>query len=155
MKYEELSLEELMKQTHKMAIISGLVSNLLEIEAAAVPEIFRSYSFPVTEKTMCIDQSVVPTLPWISCRVANDGKADVYVFINEIKTLKEQDIANDTLHTLAPVKYAPLRVGETMEYDIGFSGIFRVYIKCNTGDESMIRIFSAGRRPVSIKEVGS
>jgi len=145
---EELAYNELVTQNAKLEKIQGLLQNLLDLEAAAIPEVFRSYTFPVEEKTRMIDSSAIPTFPWISCVISNDGDSVVYVFINEVKNIREQDIMDDSLQALAPVKYAPILVGESKTYNMGFSGIRRLYFRCNEGDESQIRIFSAGKRRV-------
>lgn len=152
MNYEDLTLEELQLQNKKLTIISGLVHNLLEIEAAAIPEIMRSYSFSVTEKQVCLDSTVIPAMPFIGFQVANDGPDDVYCWINEIRNIKEQVVEDDTLHNIAPLKHAPILVGETMKFSMGFSGVRKIYLQCNVGDNTVIRIFSEGKRPVLKKE---
>ena len=153
MSNEELVHQDLVIQNQKLTTVTGLITNLLEIEAAALPEIFRAYQFPVTEKQRCIDVSVAPSMPWISFQIVNDRPDDIYCFVNEIRDIKENVVMNDTLHNIAPMKYAPVLVGETMKYSMGFSGIVRVYLQCNVGDSSDVRIFSEGKRPVPTTEV--
>ncbi len=153
MEYEELTLEELRIQNQKLTIVSGLLNNILELEAAEVPEIFRQYAFPVDDKTSCIDQSVIPTLPWISFVLSNDGPDSVYIYVNEKRSLNEKPIMNDSLRAVAPVLDAPILFGETKMFNMKFSGIRRLYLQCNVGDASNVRIFSAGKRPASEKEL--
>jgi hypothetical protein len=152
MDYEELTLDQLQLQNQKLTTVSGLLNNILQLEAAEVPDIFRQYAFPVADRTACLDVSVIPTLPWISFTITNDGPDPVYVYINEKRDLREKDVMNDSLRAIAPVLDAPILVGEVMPFNIKFSGIHRVYLRCNVGDSSRVRIFAAGKR--SDKEIG-
>ena len=152
---DDLTLDELIAQNQKLTTVAGLVQNLLEIQAASLVEIFRGYQFPVGERQSVIDVSVIPVMPIISFSIVNDGPDYVYCWVNEVKNIKEQDVSNDSLHNIAPLKNAPILVGETMKFDIKFSGIKKIILQCNMGDSSTVRIFTEGKRPIQTQEVGN
>ena len=144
--------EDIGIQNEKLARISNILSNLLQLEAAEVPEIFRQYRFEVTDKESCIDVTVAPSMPWIGFTIVNDGKSQVYVFVNEKVDIREHEILHQDMRDVAPLLQAPLYISETKTYNMKFSGIKRIYLQCDAGNVSQVRIFSFGKRPVKVKE---
>jgi len=130
--------------------IAVSLKNLLDLRASSVVEIFRSYSFLITDKTVCVDQSVLPTLPWISCSIANDGPGDVFVFINSKTDIRD----HESIYTQRS-NTTPLIMGETKEYSGESSVIEKLYLQCGQGYTANIRIFTEGKRPVKVQEVGA
>ena len=122
----------------------GVLRNILDLQASQIPEIFRQYQFPATDKVACLDKTVIPTMPWISVRVSNDGPGQVYVFINEKKDIREHECLNSQRSNSAA-----LLMGESKEFDMGVGGIDRVYLQCDPGYTTSVRMFSTGKRPIS------
>lgn len=109
--------------------IKSLLNNVVELEVARMPEIFRNYAVAVTGALTQIRDISVYNLPWISFIIVNDGPNSVYVDINERR--KNQ---------------SPIKINESMRYSTGSSNIYTVYLQCNTGNTANVRIYVEAKR---------
>ncbi len=127
--------------------LDGLIdvlTSILNLRVAQVPEIFRQYQFPAKDKVATLDKTVIPSMPWIEVIVSNDGPGQVYVFINEKKDIREHDCLNSQRSNSAA-----LLMGESQKFNAGTGTIERMYLQCDPGYTASVRMFSSGKRPSS------
>lgn len=110
-------------------VAADLLKALLDIETAALIEIYRHYSFSIDDTLTVLNASVIPTMPWNEFTIYNDGGDPVYVDINEIK-------AHDT----------PLNMDEAVSFNMKSPSIHEVFLQCDTGDSCDVRIYAGGKR---------
>lgn len=108
-----------------------------------IPVIFRKYAFTVLDQYRTLDSSVIFTMPWIGCTIANDGPDPVYIFINNMVDIQENDAKGSKQGNVAP-----LSIGESLVFNSKRrDGIRKIFLICDTGDTANIRIYSRGKTP--------
>lgn len=92
-----------------------------------IPEgMFKPITVPVTGTPTVLDPKNMPTMPWISFTVFNDGPNGVYVRINE-----------DLIQT-----HTPLNPGENITIGFGQPKINKITLLCAPGLLSSVRILA-------------
>ena len=122
-------------QTQLLNDIAGILYEQLATMKDSIPDLVRKYTFSVTDQVLELNEDNVPTLPWISMVLYNDGGSPVFIYVNEM----------DSQYTKLPgvVSETPLAVNDSFAIDFRSSKIKKLYLVCDNGGTSSIRIFAS------------
>ena len=124
-------------QTQLLNDIAGILYEQLAVEKDAIPDLVRKYQFDVNSTILELNSDKLPSLPWISMTLFNDGADPVHVYVNDygmesVYELKLNQIPTDP----------PLGAGDTFQLDMRASKINKVFLVCDQGKTATVRIFA-------------
>lgn len=125
-------------QTQLLTDIAGILYEHLAVTTDAIPDFVKKYRFEVTDSIIELNADKVPTMPWNSISIYNDGANPVHVYINEMAGELVSDL------TLV-VDDPPLKVGESYTFDMRSPRIDKLYLVCDHGQAASVRIFAGCR----------
>lgn len=137
-KLEELKLQrpyvQEALQTQLLYDIASLLEALLDMERERVPDgTFGGFPLDVSDevvelspKAKDVPHPVVSAMPWMSCQIMCDGPDPVYVLVNKRRY----------------VVHPELRKGESVNIDMKKKGIEKIFLYCDKGKSSRVRIFA-------------
>lgn len=122
-------------QTQLLNDIAGILYEQLAVEKDAIPDLMRKYEFLITDVILELTEDKLPSLPWISMTVFNDGADPVHIYIN--------DYGSETVYYLdqAPSD-PPLDAGDTFQIDMRAPKIKKLFLVCDQGKTAFVRIFA-------------
>jgi len=122
-------------QTQLLNDIAAILYEQLAIEKDALPDIIRKYEFNIDDTILELTEDKLPSLPWISMTLFNDGVDPVHVYVN--------DYGAESTYTLGQVpRDPPLGAGDTFQLDMRASKIKKVFLSCDQGNTASVRIFA-------------
>ena len=122
-------------QTQLLNDIAGILYEQLAVEKDAIPDHMRKYEFVVSDSILEISADKLPSLPWISMTIFNDGADPVHIYIN--------DYGMESIYYLNQVPTdPPLAAGDTFQIDMRAPKIKKVFLVCNRGNSASVRIFA-------------
>ena len=122
-------------QTQLLNDIAGILYEQLATMKDAVPDLMKKYSFEITDSILEINVDKIPSLPWISFTLYNDGNDPVHVYVNEYGKEESQYIS--------PEPGDPtIDSGDTMVVDMKAPKIKKLILFCDNGKTATVRIFA-------------
>ena len=122
-------------QTQLLNDIAGILYEQLATMKDAVPDLMKKYSFDITDSILEINVDKIPSLPWISFTLYNDGADPVHVYVNEYGKEESQYIS--------PEPGDPtIDSGDTMVVDLKAPKIKKLILFCDNGKTATVRIFA-------------
>ena len=122
-------------QTQLLNDIAGILYEQLAVEKDAIPDLMRKYEFNVDDEVVELTEDKLPSLPWISMTVFNDGADPVHIYINEYGT--------ESLYHMNQVPTdPPLAAGDTLQVEMRAPKIKKVFLVCDQGKTASVRIFA-------------
>jgi len=122
-------------QTQLLNDIAGILYEQLAVTKDAIPDLMRKYEFNVDDEVIELSADKLPSLPWISMTVFNDGGDPVHIYVN--------DYGTESLYYMsqAPTD-PPLGAGDTLQVEMRASKIKKVFLVCDQGKTASVRIFA-------------
>ena len=111
------------------------ISSLRTLFAAWMPELVKKYQFTITDVITEINESNMPTMPWISVGMDNVGAADVHMYINEYGVAL-CDVAGAIEEDII------ITAGGGLGADFLDSRIKKVFLVCDPGDTTTVEIYA-------------
>ena len=122
-------------QTQLLNDIAGILYEQLAVEKDAIPDLFRKYEFIVDSTVLELNEDKLPSMPWISITVFNDGADPVHIYLN--------DYGVETIYDLNQTPTdPPLGAGDTFQIDMRASKIKKLFLVCEQGKTASVRIFA-------------
>lgn len=122
-------------QTQILNDIAGILYEQLAVAKDAIPDLMRKYEFFVTDDVIELTEDKLPSLPWMAMTVFNDGGSPVHVYINEY--------GMESVYYLNQNPTDPaLGVGDTFQMDLRAPKIKKVFLVCDRGKTTSVRIFA-------------
>ena len=126
-------------QTQILNDIAGILYKQLTLTEDSVADIVRKYTFNITNSILELNSDKLPSLPWISMTVYNDGISPVHVYINEFGV---ESVVSDIPNPTDP----PMNPGESFQIDFRGSNINKVFFQCDPGNTATIRIVASMKK---------
>jgi hypothetical protein len=122
-------------QTQLLNDIAGILYEQLAVEKDAIPDIVRKYEFDIDDTIIELTEDKLPSLPWISMTIYNDGGDPVHIYVNEYGT--------ESTYYLNQVPHdPPLGAGDTFQMDMRAPKIKKLFLVCDRGKTATVRIFA-------------
>ncbi len=122
-------------QTQLLNDIAGILYEMLAVEKDAIPDLVRKYEFAVDSSILELNSDKLPSLPWISMTVFNDGADPVHLYVN--------DYGIESTYSLNQTPTDPTLVpGDTFQIDMRSSKINKIFLVCDQGKTASVRIFA-------------
>ena len=124
-------------QTQLLMDIAGILYEQLAVTKDAIVDYMKKYRLEVTDQVMEINADKIPTMPWNSVSIYNDGANPIHIYINEVAG---ELVTNNLLQLV--VDDPPIKVGETYTFDMRAPKIQKVYLICDPGNSATVRIYA-------------
>jgi hypothetical protein len=122
-------------QTQLLNDIASILYEMLAVEKDAIPDLIRKYQFDIDSTVLELNEDKMPSMPWISMTLFNDGGDSVHVYVN--------DYGMETIYELNKTPTdPPLGAGDTFQLDMRASKIKKVFMVCDQGKTATVRIFA-------------
>jgi len=122
-------------QTQILNDIAGILYEQLAVAKDAIPDLMRKYEFVIDESVMELNEDKLPSLPWISMTVFNDGQSPVHVYMNEYG-MESVYYLNQT------PRDPPVNPGDIFQVDLRSPKIKKLFLVCDHGKSTIVRIFA-------------
>lgn len=122
-------------QTQLLNDIAGILYEQLATMKDALPDLMKKYSFEITDSILEINSDKLPSLPWISFTLFNDGADPVHVYVNEYGKEESQYISPEPTDPT-------IGSGDSMVVDMKASKIRKLILFCDNGKTATVRIFA-------------
>lgn len=122
-------------QTQLLNDIAGILYEQLAVEKDAIPDLLRKYQFDVDSTVLELNEDKMPSMPWISVTIFNDGLNPVHIYIN--------DYGMESVYELNQIPTdPPLGAGDTLQLDMRAPKIKKIFMVCDQGETATVRIFA-------------
>ena len=122
-------------QTQLMVEMVDIMYEQLATMKDAVPTLLKKYSFNITDNILEINEDKLPSLPWISFTLYNEGGDPVHVYVNEYGKEESQYINPEPTDPT-------IGKGDSIVVDMKAPKIKKIILFCENGKTATVRIFA-------------